>query len=77
MAKGKYKRKRLNKIRRETYLKDTELSVKIVKALANAEIYTLFNLERCSKEQLKNISGIGEKYIKDISDFKVAIKDNI
>lgn len=76
MAKGKYKRKKLNKMRRETNLKDTELSTRIVKVLADANIYSLYDLDSCSEEQLGNISGIGEKYLKIILDFIKATKGN-
>lgn len=76
MAKGKYKRKRLNKMRRETNLKDTELSTRIVKALADANIYTLYDLDCCHEDELKNISGIGDKYMNIILDFKKSTKNN-
>lgn len=76
MAKGKYKRKRLNRIRKEIQLKNTELSKKIVNILADSNIYTLYDLDCYSEDELKNISGIGDKYMNIILDFKKSTKNN-
>ena len=77
MAKGKYKRKRLNKIRKETKLINTELSTKLVNILAAANIFTLYDLGNCSEEQLRSISGIGDKYLEIILDFRKSTRSDL
>ena len=70
MAKGKYKKKRLNKIRKETLLKNTALPTKVVNILESAGICSLYDLDNCTEEQLKELPGIGAAYLKQILELK-------
>lgn len=71
MAKGKYKKKRLNKLRKEMLLQNTALPTKVVNILNGAGICTLYDLDNCSVEQLKAISGIGAVSLKQIQELKL------
>ena len=70
MAKGKYKRKRLNKIRREILIQDTSLPSKVKNILNTVNIYSLYDLEVFSDEDLVEIPGIGEKYLEKIKELR-------
>lgn len=70
MAKGKYKRKRMNKIRRETLIQDTSLPIKAKNILNTIGIYTLYDLDCFSEEDIENIPGIGEKYLEQIKELR-------
>lgn len=70
VAKGKYKRKRMNKIRRETLIRDTTLPTKTKNILNTIGIYTLYDLDCFSEEDIENIPGIGEKYLEQIKELR-------
>lgn len=70
MAKGKYKRKRLNKIRREILIQDTSLPSKVKNILNTVNIYSLYDLDVFSDEDLVEIPGIGEKYLEKIKELR-------
>lgn len=70
MAKGKYKQKRLRKLRRETKLTATELPTKVINILETEGIITLEDLYFCSDDKLKGISGIGDKSFIQIKEIQ-------
>ena len=70
MAKGKYKRKRLNKMRREILIQDTSLPSKVKNILNTVNIYSLYDLDVFSDEDLVEIPGIGEKYLAKIKELR-------
>ncbi len=70
MAKGKYKRKRLNKLRRETLIQDTTLPTKVKNILNTVRIYTLYDLDCFSEQEIEKIPGIGERYLAQIKELK-------
>lgn len=61
MSKERYKRKRMNKIRRERLLYDESLSSNLEIVLNVLEFYTLFDLECFSEEENDEIPGIAGK----------------
>lgn len=77
MAKGKYAIKRLLKQFREIPLKESALSTWIVKSLESEGFETLADVIACSEEKLKFISGIGEKAMVEICEFKKQALNNI
>lgn len=70
MAKGKYKRKRLNKLRREALIQDTTLPTKVKNILNTIGIYTLYDLDCFSKQEIGKFPGIGERYLAQIKELK-------
>lgn len=70
MAKGKYKKKRINKLRRETSLESIQLPTKAVHILKDAGICTLYDLDLCTDEQIKALPGIGETYFVQIKELQ-------
>ena len=70
MAKGKYKRKRLNKIRRKILIQDTSLPVKVKNILNTVNIHSLYDLDTFPDEELGKIPGIGEKYSAQIKELR-------
>ena len=70
MAKGKYKQKRIRKLRRETKLTYTELPTKVTNILEAEGIITLEDLYLCPDDKLKGISGIGDKSFSQIKEIQ-------
>ena len=74
MAKGKYARKRLLKQLRDRPINETELSARTVKVLETFGIKNMADLYAHSEEQLKAISGIGEKAMEEIRAVRKSLK---
>lgn len=66
MSKGKYKRKRMNKMRRKISVFDTTLPTKVKNILNDVGIHTLYDLDCVSEQEIEKIPGIGEKYLEEI-----------
>ena len=73
MARGKYKRKRENKVRHDLIaaldaktLEEAGLSTRIINLLGSAEIHTMSVLARKSDEELLAIKGLGNSYLEQI-----------
>ncbi len=70
MAKGKYKRRRKNRYRSKTFLKNSGMSVRTANLLARKGIFTLKDLDDCSMENLADIEGIGKVTLEEIKLYK-------
>lgn len=70
MAKGKYKRRRKNRYRSQTFLKNSGMSVRTANRLAREGILTLKDLDDCSIESLADIDGIGKITLEEIKIYK-------
>ena len=70
MSKGKYKRKRVRRQRRETLIRDIDLSKRIITILEEKNIFTLADLDDTSDEDLMAMTGIGKKAMENIRAVK-------
>ena len=59
MAKGKYKRRRMNRIRRETKICGSGISIRTAHCLEKVGIVTLKDLDEYPYEKFMQITGIG------------------
>ena len=73
MSRGKYKRKRIRRLRRETLIRDIDLPKRVITILEEEGIYTLADLDDTPDEELMEMAGIGKKAMESI---RVVKKNN-
>ena len=71
MARGKYKRKHLRRMRRQMQLCETNLSVRVAHLLEKEGIKTLADLDMWSYDRLAGIKGIGEAALQEITEYRL------
>ena len=72
MSRGKYKKKRIKRLRREMLIRDADLPKRVVSILEEEEILTYADLDNKSEEELMAISGIGKKAMEAIRLIKIS-----
>ena len=70
MAKGKYKRRRKNRYRKATLLKNSGMSVRTANRLSKEGINTLKDLDNYSVDSLADIDGIGKVALEEIKLYR-------
>lgn len=76
MAKGKYKKKRMNRQRQQIRVCDSGMSARVVHCLEKAGIITLRDLDLYPEKGLAEISGIGDISMKEIRVYRWSGKQN-
>ena len=71
MAKGKYKKRRMNRMRRETKICGSGISTRTAHCLEKAGIATLKDLDEYPYEKFIQIPGIGEASMKEIAEYRM------